>query len=160
MVSYTFKETLDFFSHKLQSVPPTQDLEKKEVAVVIDHVHAVIAQGKREGSLHMKIMVGLFLERPSEEKLLQLATSNFLGINTGGCSLSIQPKRGELTLHCHTTSGTSPQENWEWFHRLLAVAREWNRMLLPWEEFIPLNIPMQEKKDEPNPSLRGSADKI
>ena len=67
-----------------------------------------------------------------------LATSNFLGVNTGGCTLALDEAGVSLSLHAYTTSGASPQENWEWLHRLLSVAREWNKELIRWEEFVPL----------------------
>ncbi len=149
MPNYSFKETLAFFSDKLQTSPPEVDLEKGAVELVIDGFHAVLSQEAIEGCLQMRIVLGLMLKPIREERLKELAASNFLGINTGGCTLALDPTGVSLSLLCHTTCGTIPQENWEWLHRIVCVAREWNKSLGLWDEFVPLNAPSQEKTYEP-----------
>jgi len=150
MTNYSFKETLTFFSERLGSTPPAEDMEKEEVELVIDTLHIVLTKGKLEGSMHFHAILGLLLHPIREEKLKELATSNFLGINTGGCKLAFDESGISLSLHAYTTCGASPQENWEWLHRLISVAREWNKLLVLWEEFVPLSTQSaEEKKNEP-----------
>jgi hypothetical protein len=144
MTQYTFQETLALFSEKLGTQPPKEDLEKGNVELMIDELHVLLSQGSIEGSLRMQIVLGLMLQPIQEARLKELATSNFLGINTGGCALSLDPAGVCLDLQCHATSGTSPQENWEWLHRIICVAREWNKILTLWDEFVPLNGPREE----------------
>lgn len=139
MANFSFEETLKFFSEKLHATPSAPDLEKKEVELVIDTLHVVIAQGKLAGSLHMSIVLGLLVQPIKEARLKDLATSNFLGINTGGCTLAFDEMGVSLCLHGATTGGASPQENWEWLHRLVSVAREWNKVLTLWDEFVPMS---------------------
>ena len=145
MANYSFKEIVDFFSEKLQTRPPQEDLEKEKVELVIDELHIVLSKGGLEGCLHLQIVLGLMLQPISEQRLKELVTSNFLGINTGGCALALDAAGVSLSLHCHTTCGTSPQENWEWLHRTVCVAREWNKVLNLWDEFVPLSTPNEEK---------------
>jgi hypothetical protein len=153
MANYSFQETLRFFSEKLHASPPEEDLARGEVELVIDTLHVVLSQGKLEGSLHMQMVLGLLLQPIREERLKELATSNFLGINTGGCKLAFDETGVSLSLHAYTTCGSSPQENWEWLHRLLCVGREWNKVLALWEEFVPLSAsPTEEKKSESSTS--------
>lgn len=154
MPNYSFEETVRFFSHLLNSSPPEDDLKNNKVELKIDQFHLFINQGHIEGSLHMYLNLGLLLQPISEERLKQLVTSNFLGVNTGGCALAIDENRVTLSLHCHTTCGTSPQENWEWLHRILCVAREWNQLLIEWDEFVPLNASSQGKNEIQKPNAR------
>ena len=149
MANYSFKETLEFFSEKLKTRPPQEDLEKGAVELVLDGIHVVLSQGAIEGGLKIQIVLGLMLKPIREERLKELAASNFLGINTGGCTLALDPAGVSLSLLCHTTCGTIPQENWEWLHRIICVAREWNKVLGLWDEFVPLSASNQEKKYEP-----------
>ena len=155
MPNYSFKETLSYFGDKLGSSPPQEDVEKGEAELVIDALHVVLSQGKLEGSLQLHIVLGLLLHPHKEERLKELAISNFLGINTGGCKISFDETGVSLALHAHTTCGASPQENWEWLHRLLSVAREWNKVLALWEEFVPLSTPSAQEKKDAEKSRRG-----
>jgi hypothetical protein len=149
MAYYTFKEILSYFSEKLNSFPPKEDIEKGEAELIVDTLHVLLSKGKLEGSLHFSIVLGLLLYPIAEARLKELAISNFLGMNTGGCTLSFDETGISLLLHAHTTCGTSPQENWEWLHRLLSIAREWIKLLALWEEFVPLSTQIsEEKKDE------------
>jgi hypothetical protein len=152
MANYSFAETLGFFSEKLNTSPPEEDLERGEVELVIDTLHVILSKGKLEGSLQMRIALGLFLQPIREDRLKELATSNFLGTNTGGCKLSFDKESISLYLHGYMSCGASPQESWEWLHRLLCVAREWNKVLALWEEFIPLSISSTEEKKNEHPT--------
>lgn len=153
MPTYSFRETLEYFSDKLEARPPEEDLEAGEVELVVDLLRVVISKGAVEGSLNMATTLGLMLQPIRESRLKELATSNFLGINTGGCTLSLDETGAALQLRVNITPASSPQENWEWLHRLLHVATEWNKNLLLWEEFVPLTSEKMETKDErKNPS--------
>ena len=155
MANYSFKETLAYFCDKLQTQPPEEDLKNEAVELLLDELRIVITKGALEGCLNMQIMLGLMLQPIREQKLKELATSNFLGINTGGCTLAFDEPGVSLSLLCHTSSGTTPQENWEWLHRVVAVAREWNKVLALWDEFVPLHVPKEEKSYEPaNKAIR------
>lgn len=154
MPNYSFKETLQFFSEKLHASPPEEDLEKEEVELVIDTFHVILTKGKVEGCFSMQTVLGLLLQPIREDRLKELATSNFLGINTGGCKLSFDETGVSISLHGLTTCGCSPQENWEWLHRLLSVAREWNKVLALWDEFVPLTTSQKGKKNERDSSQR------
>lgn len=145
MPTYSFRETLDYFSAKLKARPPEEDLEAGEVELVIDRLRVLISKGAVEGSLNMSIILGLMLQPIRESRLKELATSNFLGINTGGCSLAFDESGVALQLRVNITPATSPQENWEWLHRLLHVATEWDKNLLLWEEYVSL---ISEKKGD------------
>lgn len=138
MPNYTFQETINYFSSKLGSAPPSEDIEAKTVELSIDNVPIVISQGALKGSLNMEIALGLLLQHPQEEELKDLASSNFLGMNTGGCTLAHDPDNGMLFLRSNLSSGTPPQETWEWLHRMLHIAHVWVNRLLSWNEFIRL----------------------
>lgn len=145
MPNYSFQETLVFFGEKLHASLPSLDHDKLKVELVIDRIHVLLSQGILEGSLHMQIVLGLLLQPISEKRLKQLATSNFLGCNTAGCKLSLDPTSVSLSLHSYTTPPATPQESWEWLHRLLSVAREWSTVLTRWEDFVPLTPPSKER---------------
>lgn len=138
MPKYTFQETIDYFSTKMESTPPQEDVEAKTVEILVDHLPIVISESPLEGSLKMEIVLGLLLKPIQEEKLKELTTSNFLGMNTGGCTFSWSHESGILFLRSTTSAGTPPQENWEWLHRMLYIATEWTEQLIQWEEFVRL----------------------
>ncbi len=138
MVQYSFWETLRYFSENLKAAPPEEDVEAGAVELVVDQLHIHISKGVMDGSLNMMIPLGLILQPMRESRLKELATGNYLGVNTGGCTLAFDESETTLQLNVNTTPTTSPQENWEWLHRLLHVATQWNKKLDSWEEFIPL----------------------
>jgi len=148
MPTYSFRETLEFFSEKLKAKPPEEDLEAGEVELVIDELRMIISKGTTEGSLNMVITLGLMLQPIREARLKELASSNFLGINTGGCTFAFDEAGVSLELRVNLTAASSPQESWEWLHRLLHVATEWNKNLVLWEEFVPLSSVKKESIDE------------
>lgn len=145
MGQYSFQDTLAFFSEKLNATPSEEDLEEKSVDLMIDEVRVRISEASLEGSLYMEIVLGLMLQPIIEPKLKELASSNFLGVNTGGCTFAFDEAGVALSLHCHTTPGATPQEHWEWLHRIVCVAREWNKVLSLWDIFVPLTSPKEEK---------------
>lgn len=140
MPLYSFNETLDYFSEKLRAHPPTQDRESGVVELVVDQYRVLLSKGVIEGSLNMEITLGLMLHSIQESHLLELANSNFLGIHTGGCTFALDSSGKVLRLQVHVTTGDSPDECWQWLHRLLYVATEWHKTLIHWEEFVPLNV--------------------
>ncbi len=148
MPAYSFRETLDFFSDKLDSKPPEEDIEAGEAELFVDQMRVGLSKSSLEGSLKLEMVLGFIVQPIREERLKQLATSNFLGINTAGCTLTLGGSGEVLKLHAYLTSASTPQENWEWLHRLLHVAVEWKRHLIEWDEFIPLNAIIKEKADE------------
>lgn len=148
MPTYSFRETLDYFSEKLKTKPPEEDLEAEEVELVIDQHHLIVSKGSVEGSLKIETTLGLMLHPVREARLKELATSNFLGINTGGCTLAFDEAGVALHLLANITTSTSPQESWEWLHRLVHVAIEWNKTLATWEEFVPLSALNKEENNE------------
>jgi hypothetical protein len=147
-MNYSFREIIAFFSSRLHANPPEEDLARNEVELLVDQRYVVLREGKIEGCLHMEIVLGLILHPLRDDRLKDLATSNFLGVNTGGCKLAFDITGLSLCLHGDITYGASPQENWEWLHRLLSVAREWYHVLRLWDEFVPLVAPTKEREDE------------
>ena len=141
MPNYSFQETLVYFGEKLHASLPSLDHIRPKAELVIDRVHVLLSPGLLEGSLHMQTVLGLLLQPISEKRLKQLATSNFLGCNTSGCTLSLDPTSVSLSLHSYTTPPATPQESWECVHRLLCVTREWGAVLTLWGRFCPFNTP-------------------
>lgn len=140
MPLYSFKETVAYFSEKVKAFPPAQDIESGVVELIIDQYRLLLSKGVIEGSLNMEISLGLMLHSIQENHLLELANSNFLGIDTGGCTFALDSSGKVLRLQVHITAGDSPEECWQWLHRLLYVATEWSKTLIHWEEFVPLNV--------------------
>jgi hypothetical protein len=147
MANYSYPETLQFFSEKLNANPFEKDVEQGEVELAIDELRIVLSKGSIEGCMRMRIVLGLMLKPIQENRLKDLTTSNFMGANTGGCALSLDSAGVALSLNCHTTCGTSPQENWEWLHRLICVARDWNKTLRLWDDFVSLCPPYEESSE-------------
>ncbi|MCH9625687.1 MAG: hypothetical protein S4CHLAM123_08650 [Chlamydiales bacterium] len=147
MPNYSFKETILYISGKLNVIPPESIFEKQEAELLIDGEHLLISKGSYAGSIHFSLSLGLLVQPIRETCLKELAASNFLGINTGGCKLALDDEKASLSLKSDTTPGTHPQESWEWLHRMLNVAREWYKILEQWEEFVPLG---SAKKEEPD----------
>lgn len=145
MPIYSFDEIIGYFSEKLQTTPPQEDLDAGEVEIVVDQNHILISKGAFEGGLSFSLTLGLMLQPIREARLKELATANFLGIDTGGCTLAFDEAGVALTLFAHLTPPISPQECWEWLHRLLHVGTAWNKNLIEWEEFVPLQSLRREK---------------
>lgn len=136
MTVYSFEDTLNYFSNKIGGSPPEEDLEEGKVELSLDPYNVLIEKGNFVGSLAMKITLGVFIKELEERKMKELATANFLGTNTGGCTLALDEEKTAITLKCQATAATTPEENWQLLHRLLAVANEWSKILRGWEEFI------------------------
>ncbi|MCH9626636.1 MAG: hypothetical protein S4CHLAM2_02620 [Chlamydiales bacterium] len=148
MPAYSFRETLGFFSDKLDSRPPEKDIDAGEAELLVDQMRVGLSKDSLENSLKMEMVLGFLMQPIREERFKQLATSNFLGINTAGCTLTLGKSGDILKLHVYINSTSTPQESWEWLHRLLHVAVEWKRHLIEWEEFVPLSTTTKEKTDE------------
>lgn len=139
MTPYSFRDSLNYFSDKLHAMPSEEDIEAGEVELVIDQQHVIFSQRSIEGGLNMTLALGLILQPLREARLKELVTSNYLGVNTGGCTFSFDETGVSLQLQVNTTPSSSPQENWEWLHRLLHMGKEWTKRFVLWEEFILLN---------------------
>lgn len=145
MPIYSFDEIISSFSDKLKATPPQEDLEAGEVEIVVDQTPIFLSKGAFEGGFNFSLTLGLILQPIREARLKELATANFLGIDTGGCTLALDDAGVTLMLTARLTPPLSPQECWEWLHRLLHVATEWNKNLSEWEEFVPLQSIRKEK---------------
>lgn len=138
MAIYSFKDTTTYFLDLLKVKLPEEIITPDEpLEMEIDQFHVVLIPLSK-GGIRMQLNFGLLLHPVRLEKLQMLCKSNFLGVDTGGCTLALDPAGVSLLLKLTTTPYTSPQENWEFLHRLLTVAKAWQKNLLEWEEFIPL----------------------
>lgn len=146
MAKFSFEDILNYFSEHLLTEVPEGDLRKEGIEIEIGGQNVVIFPSSQEGGLSMTVTLGLMLKPIPDKHLNELMCSNFLGVNTGGCTLCLDKEGVCLALKALTTPGTTPQESWEWLHRLLAVAAEWMKTLYDWEEFIPLYSPPEKKK--------------
>ena len=149
MPIFNYRETLHYFGDKLRATPPEEDVVAGEVELYIDQLRVLIAKGSIEGELSFTMTLGLLLHPIPEPRLKELATCNFLGINTGGCTLAFDEGGMGVELSANISPGTPPQESWEYLHRLLHVATEWNKTLTLWEEFVPLTVHQKEKDVPP-----------
>lgn len=150
MPNFSFQDTIDFFNKKMQLSPQQVDIDQEEVEMVIDNLNIVLKKGKLAGSLNLHLTLGLALQPLSQTRLKELAASNYLGINTGGCKLAFDPAGVSLCLQSISSSGTPPQKNWELLHRMLSVAREWTQVLNLWDEFVPLAL-LKEEREKRDP---------
>ncbi len=138
MTQYSFKETVNYFSDQLGSQPPEEDIEDGVVELTLDENRVLLMPADAEGSFRISIDLGMMIGPISKEHLEELNSSNFLGVNTGGCTLALDDEGSTLTLIATTTSGTPPQENWEWLHRIYSIAAQWTEHMSSWEEFTSL----------------------
>ncbi len=147
MTTYSYRETLEHFAHQLRADLPSEDLEAEGIDLYLDNTRVALSAGKAPGEFQIETDIGYFLQELSEEQLEELESSNFYGINTGGCTLGLDPDGMTLSVKATTSAATSPQENWQWFHRLLSVADEWKEIVSQWETFVPLMQLEKEKKN-------------
>lgn len=145
---YSFEETLAYFGEKLGGTASAEAIEEKNVDLLLDANHLTLSEGPFEGSLRMELELGIVMTPLSGEQLNELATSNYLGVNTGGCTLSLDCEGKSLKLSAQTTLATPPYENWEWLHRVMHMAREWSETLSCWEGFLLLSRFNKETRDE------------
>lgn len=145
MTAYSFRETLNYFSEHLQSQLPQGDLEKEGIEIEINS--QIVTVLPAHGGIQFEVILGLVLRPIPEKRLRELMTSHFVGVDTGGCTFTLDEEGVSLCLKAQTSPSTPPQENWEWLHRLLNVAREWIKLLSQWEEFIPL-FTFREESEE------------
>ncbi len=149
MTNYSFKETINLFERNLKTEAPPEDVEEGVVDLVLDEGEITLFKGEQEGSFCFSFDLGMFLQSPDTKHLEELLTSNFLGVDTGGCTLALDEE--VLKLKASTTPGTSPQENWEWLHRVVSVAHFWHDKLANWQEFTPLvSFKTEEKENAAN----------
>lgn len=135
MAKFTYQETLAyFFKHLNLNFSFPVDFAE-EINIDIDDYK--ISFSPKDG-FQMTLCLGFLLHPVRLERLLQLTTSNFLGVNTGGCTLFIDESGTSISLKITTTITTPPHENWDFLHRLLCVGKEWVKSLNKWEEFVPL----------------------
>jgi len=136
MPNYTFLETMQYFAERLNASLPMERTEEG-LEMSVDKLN-ISLKPNLLGGLSISMILGLMLQPIRESHLRDLLSSNFLGVNTGGCTLAFDEAAVTLYLKAETSQGTPPEENWEWLHRLVCVAREWMRVLALWEEFVPL----------------------
>lgn len=145
-----FKELLTEFASRLKTTPPSQeDINTGEVELNVEGSRILFTPNNL-GGLVMTLPLGLFLHPVKEEHLSLLLQSNFLGVDTGGCTLALDASGVLLLLKIMTTKTTSLQENWEWLHRLFNVASAWAKALRDWDEFVVL-MPSPESFKEQKP---------
>lgn len=154
MTLFTFQETLSWFGKKIGIKVPEEAIEKGEVDLILDQVHLTLSKGKEEGSLNMRIVLGLLLQPISENHLQELMTEQFLGVNTGGCSLSLDEQGTSLSLNKSLSIGTEPAEAWEWLHRMLGISFSWYDKLKNWDEFVPLLSPSEQEGPSATEGIR------
>ncbi len=148
MTTFSFQETLNYFCEHLDAELPKGDHEKEGVELEINSQNVVMLPTTPQGGASLEILLGLVLRPIPENRLKELMTSNFLGVNTGGCKLSLDEDGVCICLKIETSPSTPPQENWEWLHRLLSIAQSWVKILSSWKEFIPLHTPPEERREK------------
>lgn len=152
-MNHSFQEILTFFGQQLKSVPPREALIKGRVELNVDNVRISMRRGRIEGTLVIEIDLGFFLIKPKKEQLESLAKANFLGVDTGGCTLSFDSTGVTLMLRAVSSPGSSLQDNWEWLHRSLNVYHHWSSELSQWKEFTPLAPPADDRSYHPRKDL-------
>lgn len=134
MTNYKYKDTINYFGEVLKTLPPIEDIEEGEVELILDDLSILLKPGLSEGSFQMTLDLALFVNPPQSDHLAKLAAANFLGVDTGGCSLCLDDEGAVLSLKAVTTPGTTPQENWDWLHRIVSIAHEWANEMEGWSE--------------------------
>lgn len=150
MAHYTFKEMIHYFAEKLKSEPSEEAFDDESIELQLDENRVILSQASKPGSFKITLELGFFTGPIEAANLKELTSSNFMGVNTGGCSLYFDEAGTTLSLSTVTTPGTTPQENWEWLHRIYSIAQQWTQHLTKWEGFTPLaTFPMEKKHDIP-----------
>lgn len=146
MPNYTYKEIINHIAELVGAQAPGDEALTEGLDLNIDHIMVSLIPSKHPGGLIMELQLGVLLHPIPRAHLEEMVKSNFLGMNTGGCTLALDDSGSLLFIRTVTTAGTSPQEQWEWLHRLLAVGRSWMQILAKWHEFVPLvTFPTEEK---------------
>ncbi|MCH9611043.1 MAG: hypothetical protein S4CHLAM81_13750 [Chlamydiales bacterium] len=151
-MTHSFAETLDHFGTILKSRPPKGALESGRVELEIDKTRLVIKQSASDDSIIIEMNLGFFLVKPQKEHLQQLATANFLGVDTGGCTLAFDSAGVTLYLRAVSSAGSSLQECWQWLHRAINVYHHWSQKLSNWKDFTPLS-PISSSGFQPRKDL-------
>lgn len=136
MPNSTFRETISYIAHQFKAeAPPGEEVE----LVLDDTIHVKLTSSKIEGGIVFRSLLGMFVASPSLEQIRDLNLNNFLGVNTAGCTLYLDPESPQsVWIKANSSPFTTPQENWEWLLRVLATSKAWTQELSQWEEFLPL----------------------
>lgn len=146
MANYKFEDFINFIGEQLKATPPKEDVEAGEIELSLDEMSILLSRGEFDGEFVMEMEVAQFSKKMSQKDLEDIASANFLGVNTGGCTFFLEDKI--LKLKATTSAGTTPQENWDWLNRLVSVAYTWSKELEKHENVSSL----VELKEEPKPT--------
>lgn len=138
MTLFTFRDHADYFANRLSISIPDPFIESEGLELTLDHLNVTLKPTRQFGGLLTSIRLGLLLHPIPEQHLHELMTSNYLSVNTGGCTLALDEAGVIVFLESKTTPFTPPQENWEWLHRTINCAYEWVKIMTLWDEFVPL----------------------
>lgn len=122
MSKYTFETIIQHIGQKLNTTAHKEDVETGEVELLIGESPLHISKGAFEGSCRFEMHIAHFDKGITPSELERLAHENYLGVETGGCSLCLGEDEKTLVMHATTTAGMSPETNWEWFERLVGYA--------------------------------------
>lgn len=142
MRRYTFHETILFFSSKLNQLLP--DCQYGKIELSVGEIPIFLCQEKEAGFI-IQIDLDLCAQPLTADHVQELATGNFLGIETAGCALAFDPKSCSLTLRSYSSETTTPEENWVRLEQTLAIAHIWWERLAKWDEFIFFKEPKKEE---------------
>lgn len=134
MKSYTFRETIQHLSERMGGAPlPEEKIPEEGIELVVGETELSFISHP-EG-FTMCTELGSFTEPPNEQESYELASSNFLGIRTGGCTLTL--KEGRVGMRVTLPATTLPSAVQEWVERLVFVSLEWQKILLSGKKFLP-----------------------
>lgn len=139
MRTYEFQETLSYFAQKLHvEPPPATDIESGVAELIVEDVRVFLSKPGPELGVEISITIAALKTPISEELLKELCTSNFLGINTLGCSFSLDATGSILRLHAQISASTPPEQGWEWLERLVFAASKWKERASSWPVVYPV----------------------
>lgn len=136
MMKYSFKDNINYFAEQLSSELPEEDIKEGVVELMLDNNRVTLTS--ITDSFRIAIDLGMLVGPIDLEHLKELTSANFLGVNTGGCTFTLDNEGTTLTLIATTSSATPPKENWDWLHRVYSIAQQWTEQMSSWEEFTPL----------------------
>lgn len=141
-----FDETLTFFSTQLGAPLPEDTIGPDGVELAIEGNPVSLYPGALAGSLVLEVPLAL-ISGPKTTQLDELCALNYLGAETGGCTLTLDDLDSLISLKIVTSPGTSAMENWDALHRLMATAQHLIQKFTPWENITPL-FELEEKPHE------------
>ncbi|MCH9609580.1 MAG: hypothetical protein S4CHLAM45_15120 [Chlamydiales bacterium] len=156
MTSYNFKDFINYYSEKLNSPLPQEDIEEGIVDLFLEEGEISLFKGATAGSIQITLRMGEIEGKLTKEHLLEMMRGHFLGLNTAGFTFAL--REGTLFLLGQATSGVTPQESWELLERLISIGQQWNEILTPWKEYTSSLTFNGEQKDGSSwrtTSLRG-----